>query len=57
MKKNKYKQTQACGYYDADKKKAIKVCKYNCNNCSELFHIIPYEDFLIYYDEQGKLIK
>lgn len=56
MKKTKYRQKQACGYYDSDNKKTVKVCKKNCNECEEYFHIIPYEHFLIYYDEEGRLI-
>ncbi len=57
MAKKKYKQEQACGYYDKYKQKNIRVCKDNCSNCKYLYHIIPYEDFLIYYNEDGKLIK
>lgn len=54
--RRKYKQEQACGYYDKEKKKAVRVCTRRCDECNELLHIIPYEDFLIYYDETGKLI-
>ena len=57
IRKKKYKQEQACGYYDKHRKKTIRVCNNNCNECKQLYHKISYEDFLIYYNEDGKLIK